>query len=269
MKKVLLTGASGKIASALYDLPYDLVLTDIRPLEGSTVSIVQGSLTDEEFCDSITKGMNCIIHLAGASSVESSWDKVLGNNIIATRNLFASAVKNGVERIVFASSNHVLGGYEEAYSKEYYSGNHKTEKIGAHSLFWPDSEYGVSKLFGEGLGRHYHSRFGIGFIALRIGSVLETDHDHPYGYAELRKEELNGRIDPKEYNTLVNRLKGTWLSRRDFRQLVMRAVESDQAFGIYNGVSDNYRTWFTLDDAKKELNYSPEDNGENHTNPPL
>lgn len=260
--KVLLTGASGKIASALTELPFDWILSDIKANENSKHPFIKADLSIKGDCQKICADVEAIVHLGGSSSTESTWDEVLNNNICGTKNLFDAALEKGVRRIIYASSNHVMGGYEKKYEAFYHSEVIKTDPLKGNHLFWPDSFYGVSKLFGEGLGRYYHSWFGLEFISLRLGSVLDPDHDHPYGYADIRKEELQGYIKEEEYNALVNRLRATWLSRRDFKDLVKKALEADVKFGIYNGLSANNRRWFDLKEATEELGYKPQDNGE-------
>ena len=260
--KVLLTGASGKIASALTELPFDWILSDIQAISDSENPFIQADLSNIEDCRKICADVEAIVHLGGSSSTESTWDQVLNNNICGTKNLFDAALEKGVRRVVYASSNHVMGGYEKEHEAFYHSEAIKPHPLKGDHLFWPDSLYGVSKLFGEGLGRYYHSWFGLEFISLRIGSVLDADHDHPYGYADLRKEELKGSIEEKDYNALVDRLRATWLSRRDFKDLVQKALEAEVKFGIYNGISDNERRWFDLEEAAEDLDYKPQDNGE-------
>src|SRR3546814_4348894 len=71
------------------------------------------------------------------------WETILNANIIGCYNLFEAARKQGVKRVVFASSNHVMGFHQ------------RTTKIGVEAVPKPDTRYGLSKLFGEGLGALY------------------------------------------------------------------------------------------------------------------
>ena len=105
----------------------------------------------------------------------------------------------------------------------------------------PDSYYGVSKAFGEDLGRYYVDAFGMEIICLRIGS-LQPD--------EAVRERDSDRI------------LSTWLSYRDCVQLVWRSIEADVSFGIYYGISGNTRAYWDLSNAREELGYDPEDDAE-------
>lgn len=111
-------------------------------------------------------------------------------------------------------------------------------KITVDDSICPDSLYGVSKVFGEALARYYSERFGLEAVCLRIGSVLADDH--PGQEARYRK---------------------TWLSHRDLVQLVRRSLSADVKFGIYYGISDNTGAFWSLDNAKADLGYAPQDDG--------
>jgi nucleoside-diphosphate-sugar epimerase len=81
------------------------------------------------------------------------------DNIDATHSVFEAARRRGIEKVVFASTNHVVGFYnlEAAWP------------IDTHAPIRPDSLYGVSKASGEALARYYSNAFGMSIICLRIG----------------------------------------------------------------------------------------------------
>src|SRR5438046_6699249 len=90
----------------------------------------------------ITKGVDAILHLGGYS-VEGPWDKIHKANIVGCYNVFEAARRNGVKRILFATSNHAVGFYRRDHSID-------------HRVYpKPDGRYGVSKAFGEMLGSLY------------------------------------------------------------------------------------------------------------------
>ena len=109
-------------------------------------------------------------------ALETPWEDVLHNNIVGTYNVFEAARQAGVSRVVFASSNHVIGMYELDGAPGLYetdddrSYDHTAEQR-------PDSLYGVSKAYGEALGRMYMERYGLRVFCLRIGAVRA--HDDP------------------------------------------------------------------------------------------
>src|SRR5207245_11717406 len=93
-------------------------------------------LSDLAQVEAICEGMDGILHFGGYS-VEGPWDDILQSNIIGCYNLFEAARKKGVNRVVFASSDHAM---------RFYPRHHR---IGPDVTARPDSRYGVSKVFGE------------------------------------------------------------------------------------------------------------------------
>lgn len=180
--------------------------------------------------------MDCIIHLAEDPRIEASWESVLVANIIGTRNIFEAAREFQVKRVIFASSNHVTGAYEGFAPNLHLHTQHEPQKISPEDPIRPDTDYGVSKAFGEAVARYYCARWGIDAICLRIGAVLSDDN--PTSDARLRK---------------------VWLSHRDLIQLVEKCLTSNVKFGIYYGVSNNKGAFWDITNAHAELGYEPMD----------
>ena len=114
MKRILITGAAGQIGVALRKGlrgSYPLVrLLDVAPLgkaEGKE-EVITADIRDNAAMEKAMEGIDCVVHLAGAS-VESPWDKVLPLNIGGCYNTFEAARRQGVKRVIFASSNHAIG----------------------------------------------------------------------------------------------------------------------------------------------------------------
>jgi nucleoside-diphosphate-sugar epimerase len=152
----------------------------------------------------------------------------LKNNIIGTHNVYEAARTAGVKRVVFASSNHAVGGYEQGLAEG--------EKVTTNDPPKPVSYYGVSKVFGEALANMYYQRYQLESICLRIGSVNKQNRP-----AESSRER---RI---------------WISHRDLVQLFHKSLEAKVGFGIYFGVSGNKDTYLDINNAIEELRYWPED----------
>ena len=113
----------------------------------------------------------------------------------------------------------------------------------------PDSLYGVSKVFAEGLARYYHEAFGLAVVCLRIGFV-RGDPDHTFRPA---------REVPPEWQELVRRAGAIWLSQRDCVALFTRAVEAEVDWAVVYGTSDNARQMWDLSSARELLGYEPKD----------
>ena len=171
----------------------------------------------------VTKGVDAIVHLGGYS-VEGPWDDILQANIVGCYNVFEAARRNGVRRVLFATSNHAVGFYR------------RDETIDHRVYPKPDSRYGVSKVFGEALGSLYADKYGSEVFCVRIGNVAERPID--------------------------KRRLAIWLSPRDLAQLVKIGIEhSDIRFEIVYGVSGNSRSWYNNANAFR-LGYRPEDDSE-------
>ena len=182
--------------------------------------------------------LDAIIHLAGNPKVDASWESVLKANIVGTRNIFEAARKFQVPRVVYASSNHVTGAYHGFEPNLYKYTQPGPPIISPEDPIRPDSDYGLSKAFGEAVARYYFDRWGIHAICLRIGAVLKDD--------DPTRQSQNRRI---------------WLSYRDLVQLVEKSLTADVTFGIYYGISNNKDAFWDISNARADLGYTPEDDG--------
>lgn len=269
--RVFITGACGICGTALAVLPYEKTYFDRRePVDVlANGQYIRGDLNDSGLLKKGIGRCHAVIHLAGCSDPETPWAEVLQNNIQGTYSVFKAAVESGVERIIFASSNHVVGMYEQNNVPRIYELEHGI-CIENNVPVCPDSYYGVSKAFGENLGRFYAANKGPRFYAIRIGSVRSAEEDNPYAYAENGVKRKLWDRGSKEYETQEKRLKAIWQSRRDFVHMVDLCINFDgPRFDIFYGVSDNPRSWLDVGYAKRVLGYCPQDSGEYWTSPPV
>lgn len=212
LKKLLMTGAAGGVAKAirplLKQIAESVVLSDIAEIDDLAASetFVACDLTDRAAVNGLFDGVEGVIHLGGLS-VEHPFDAILRTNFLGTYNIFEAARNNGRPRIVFASSNHVIGYYR------------RDQRLDSTTVPKPDSFYGVSKAFGENLASMYFDKFGQECLSIRIGSCF-----------------------PKPRNP---RMLATWLAVEDLCDLCARAFEAPRLGNtIVYGVSDNDETWW-------------------------
>ena len=251
-KRVLITGADGLVGTLIRRRladEHDLRLLTHGPIdEPSHVA----DIADLEAIVPAFEGIDSVVHLAAVPDVEAPWEEVLPANIVGVRNVFEAARLGGVGQVVFASSNHVIGMYEREGAPEIYDVDDPRE-YDQRVEPRPDSLYGVSKGFGELIGRFYADSFGMRVICLRIGSVLDRPD------ADVMKELTHPSDDPAKLERR-RRLGAIWQSHRDCAQLVARALDADDVpWAIVYGVSDNARRFWDLSSARELLGYQPQD----------
>lgn len=267
----LITGAFGRVGTALIDHATDT--TDFTYLDTISHPELRSTVADianyPPFAEA-ARGCDSIVHLAAASKVDSAWSSVLQSNIVGAYNCFEISRREELETVVFASTNHVVGMYEQEHAPALYKPDYDLT-LDTEEQVRPDSYYGTSKVFGESLARYYTENYEYPkrVYILRVGSVRWPDEDHPYADAE--RGVTTEKWDPNSdaYRQEVNRMKATWLSRRDTARLIDSCLADESVtFDIFYGVSDNDRSWFDIDPAKKKLGYSPKDSGDEWHNPP-
>lgn len=238
-EKLLITGINGRIGRVIKKpLEHDYQVWGCDLAEPFSPRVVRIDISREEEVRELFKRRGPfprVVHLAANPHVDAPWDDVLRHNIIGTRHLYHAAQQSGTRQIVFASSNHVTGAYE-GFPPRLHREDHPP-LLDPTDPIQPDSDYGVSKAFGEALARYYYERWDLRSICLRIGSVLEDD-------------------DP----TTDPRTMKTWLSHRDLVQLIQKSLQADVGYGVYYGVSDNRGRFWDVSSARQDLDYQPQDN---------
>jgi uronate dehydrogenase len=185
--------------------------------------LVPCDLADRQAVDALAADCDAIIHLGGVS-VERPFEEILEANIKGVFNLYEAARRQGVRRIVFASSNHVTGFYRQ------------DERIDATARKRPDGYYGLSKSFGEDMAQMYFDRYGIETVSIRIGSVFP---------------------EPKD-----RRMMASWMSYDDFHELLRRSLfTEDVGHTIVFGMSANAHTWWD-NRCAAHLRFEPRDSSE-------
>lgn len=232
-KRVLITGAGGRIGGSLAELlreHYDLrlIYRRQRPEEPPVADWRVVDLEDLPALADAMQGIDAVVHMAADPTVDATWESVLHNNIIGTYNVYEAARQAGVTKIIFASTNHVMGMYDRD----------GMWPIFADQPIRPDSLYGVSKAFGEALGRFWYDQHGISVICLRIGWMLPEPQD------EIAR--------------------WMWLSPRDCAQIVSRAIDSDLGFDIVYAISQNASRHWDITKTIEHFGYRPEDDAEEH-----
>lgn len=238
--RVLITGAAGNLGRKLtahWQGVHDLTLLD-RP---------DGDLAawDDRWVNRFA-GIDAVVHLAGDPVAYRDWPDLVGPNVDAVANVLAAAAKHGVSRFVFASSNHVMGGYQDGPSvpiAESLPPKPGLRYVADGAERFSDA-YGAAKLMGERLCRTWATVTNATAIAVRLGWVWRGDN---------RPEHL-----PAERGDWFRQM---WLSDRDFRQLMDRCLAAavpDHCL-VVNGMSANAGMRWDLTVARERLSYVPAD----------
>jgi nucleoside-diphosphate-sugar epimerase len=252
-RTVLSTGAEGLVGSIVRSRLRDRYTFRNLTRHQEPFSDVVGDIGDLDVAKQAVVGVDAVLHLAGASAVVSSWDDVLHSNIAGTRNIFEAARNAGVGQVVLASTNHVVGEYEVEFGPSAYATGVRPG-LSVDVPPRPDSLYGVSKAFGEALGRYYADRFGTHVICLRIGSVRSDDD--PTAPSELAIEPWASFDEA----TRRRRQAAVWLSQRDCAGLIAAALDAREVpWGVAFGVSDNEGRFWDLEPGERLLGWRPMD----------
>jgi NAD+ dependent glucose-6-phosphate dehydrogenase len=251
--RVLVTGANGTIGRAVREHLADrYTLHSLTHRPADYPSIV-ADISDQQAVRSALVGMDAVVHLAASVSVLSPWEDIHRNNIVGTYNVFEAAREAGVGCVVFASSNHAVGMYEVEASPDIYALD-DPRVIDHHAEIRPDSFYGISKAYGEAMGRYYSDTYGMRVYCLRIGTVRADDDPRSPDIATASS------WLPLTPEQAYDRLRSTWLSQRDCAELIARCLDAtDVRFGIYYGISNNPRQFWDIGHAREEIGYDPQD----------
>jgi nucleoside-diphosphate-sugar epimerase len=249
VSKIAVTGSQGLIGSRLCaDLSADFGIVRID-LQGADIN---ADVRDLAAMESALAGCETVIHLAGAVAVDASWEDVYGTNIGGTYNVYEAARRNGLRRIIFASSNHAVGMNEVDHAPHIYEPRFG-RVIGVNDAYRPDGLYGVWKAFGETLGRYYSDKFGMQVACVRIGSI--TKADNPKDPSVRDSSDWLNLTDEQKFA----RYAATWMSHRDFARLVRAILASHVPFAIVYGVGDNATRFWDLEPGRAIYGFWPQD----------
>ena len=233
-RRVLVTGAAGNIGSYFAEHShqnYELRLMVLETDDASKIEgfgeIAIGDLLDLDRLKELCTGMDTVLHLAADPSPEAAWKSVIETNITGTYHAYVAAKAAGCRRLIYASSIHAVSGYPADVQVK------TSEPVN------PGDLYGVSKCFGEALGRYMAEQEGLSVIALRIGAFSPLE--------SAREESSVAMLD-------------AFVSQRDLNQLINRCIDVENVkFAILHGLSNNRFKRLDISDARELVGYDPQD----------
>lgn len=261
-KRVLVIGAAGKIAGQV--LPalrarYELSLLDMRledrsgrPVEG--MQIADLGQADRDAYRAHFAGVDTVVHVGfvqpEGDGAEARFRAEM-RNVEMAYNVYMTALEEGVDRVVVASSNHAADYYEPLILDGAMDGVHPEDRA------LSDNYYGWAKEVYEHLGFVFaagkQNDRPLPNVQIRIGGPRETDIEQcPLG--DLR---------------CMRRALGAYISDRDMQQLFVKSIEAEDItdesgvpFQIFYGISGNSHAFWSLANARRIIGYAPEDNSE-------
>ncbi len=236
-KKVLLLGAAGRIGAGFieeylkkYKKYYELILgVHSKKFKDKRFRVFRTELTDIASLKRVMKNVDVVINLAANPRVDATFSDLIKPNLIGAYNVFEAARQAKCERVIFASSVHVIKGYP-----------HGREIIGTDAPK-PLNFYGASKAFGEALCSVFSHKYNLSCLAIRIGAYVSNNGKKVVCYTR------------HDYDYVI--------SQRDMAQLLHRCVMAEKKvkYGILSGISNNEHKRMELKYTKRLVGYEPED----------
>ncbi len=242
--RVLFTGGSGKagrhVVKYLIDQGHKVLNVDLTPLDLPGVENliadvtdageVYGAMTsymsvDEARDPAIDQGFDAVVHFAAIPRIQIKPDnETFRINTLSTYNVIEAALKCGVRKIIFASS-------ETTYGVCFAHGERKPEYIPVdeeHPTV-PEDSYAMSKVANEVTGRSFQQRSGADIYALRINNVMEP-HEYETLWPEFFEDPSVRRVNFFAY-----------IDARDLGQIVDLCLKKDGlGYQVFNASNDTH-----------------------------
>ncbi len=281
MKTIAVTGGSGSpergigavIVKMLADKGYEVVNLDIAPPRQDVGSFRHVDLTHYGDTFACLHGCDAVVHLA--ANANPDFDHFTGakrfhTNTLATYNVFQAAVALGMEKVVWASSETVLG---FPYDK------HVPDLLPTHDdePAIPTGSYGISKAVCEEMAAHFFRLHGMPILGLRFSNIYYDIEGHETGYDQLppywetpeeKKFNLWGYVDSRDI------AQGIWLALqadiRSARNYTLAAADTNMKMTneellerCFPGTklrpgTGPHDTLIGIDRARDELGYQPQ-----------
>jgi nucleoside-diphosphate-sugar epimerase len=285
MKNIVVTGGSGKAGRAvcrhLFERGYEVLNLDMQPSSDPVCPLLRVDLTDfAQVMDAMQwsggkdhpfrkfRTPDAVVHFAAIAAPDLMPEEVtFRTNVVSTYNVFDAALRAGVRRIVWASSETTLGlpfspGNPPAYAP-----------VDEDHPMRPESGYSLSKDLGEEMARQM-ARWNPGttFIGLRLSNVMEPkDYARFAGWQDtphFREWNLWSYIDARDCAQAVRKSLHVDLVGADHFIIAnadscMTRPSADLMAEVFpdvplRGVVEGTQTLLRIEKAKRVLGYAPE-----------
>jgi nucleoside-diphosphate-sugar epimerase len=267
--KLVVTGASGKAGRAvvrdLLEHEYDVLAVDlVSPAESPAPSLL-GDVTDFGQTVECLAGADAVVHLAAIPApVIRTEETTFQTNMRSTYNVFEAARLLGLRRVVWASSETILGLPFEREQPDY-------APIDEEHPPFPESSYALSKLLSEELGRQLHRWSGTPHVALRFSNIMETEEYERFPSfwddANIRRWNLWGYVDARDVAQSCRLALGADVGAEHFivaaKDTVMNRPSRELMAEVYPSVpyrptEGDFDTLLSIEKARRLLGYEPQ-----------
>ncbi|MDP9493927.1 MAG: NAD(P)-dependent oxidoreductase [Actinomycetota bacterium] len=273
--RIVVTGGSGKagrwVIRDLLDQGHQVLNVDIAH-DGTPHGLCAvADLTDQGQALELIAGCDAVVHLAAipAPGIRSEAE-TFRINVLSTYNVFAAAIAAQVEKVVWASSETVLGLPFD--TPPMFAPIDETIEPR------PESSYALSKLLGEEMAAQFARRSGIPFLGLRISNIMEPDDYQAFsgfwGDPALRKWNLWGYVDVRDVALAVRLgleadLKGAEIAIVAAADTVMPTPSADLMSKVYPEVPvrrpiEGRETLLSIDRVRSLIGFEPEHSWQDH-----
>ena len=171
MKRVVVTGGSGKAGRAvvadLGEHGFDVTSVDVAASLHPDDPTLVADLTDLGQTIESLSGADAVVHLAAIPAPHVLPEgETFRINMMSTYNVFSAAVQLDLERVVWASSETLIGIPFEREQPRYAPIDEEHPRL-------PEFHYALSKLAGEVIAEQFSRWSGIPYVALRISNIME------------------------------------------------------------------------------------------------
>ncbi|MEY8118468.1 NAD-dependent epimerase/dehydratase family protein [Falsihalocynthiibacter sp. BN13B15] len=221
--RILFTGGAGKagrhVCRYLRDQGHRVVNVDLTPLNEAGIDNLLADITDSGSMfnvmtsyanfDEMEAGtgvpkFDAVVHFAAVPRILIKPDhETFRINTVGTYNVIEAAVKLGIPKVIFASSETTYGiCFSDGTVNPHYLPVDEDYDVD------PMDSYGLSKVVNEKTGRAFQRRSGIDIYGLRIGNVIEPDEyeNFPAFFADpgVRRRNIFCYIDARDLGQIVD-----------------------------------------------------------------
>ena len=270
MSRIVVTGGSGKAGRAvvadLIDSGHEVLSVDLNASLDPDEPTLAVDLTDLGETLETLADADAVVHLAAVPAPGIRPDgATFENNMMSTYNVFTAAARLGLQRVVWASSETLIGLPFDREQPRY-------APIDEDHPLLPESHYALSKVAGEAIAEQFARWSGIPFVALRISNIME-EHDYArfpgfWDDATVRAWNLWGYVDARDVAQAVRRaltadVSGARAYLVAAADTCMTRPSADLLAEVYPDVPvrdgvEGHTTLLSIERARAELGYEPE-----------